>query len=245
MRPLPVILSLRRIRNRAGKRLGGGAMRPQSWSRLIHAGLAAMLVAACAPTTGRPADAPLARSAERQPDPVQAVDIPVRETEIRGSAADWERAQVAARAEGTVSVVTHPSLQWRGWVPIFQQRFPDIKVEHLGMRPSEVTPRIISEQRNGVFAFDVMVGPTSNSVKNLAPAGVFQDLRPLLLSPESVDNAKWHGGLEMWADKEAYYSLVTAMTVTRATIVNRRMVPRGQFLARSRRVRTEGVSQRV
>ncbi len=165
----------------------------------------------------------------RQPDPVQPTVPAIKETAIQGSQAAWERALAAGRAEGTVSVVTHPSLQWRGWVPIFQQRFPEIKVEHLGMRPSEVTPRIISEQRNGLFNFDVMVGPTSNSVKNLSPAGVFQDLRPFMLSPEAVDNAKWHGGLEMWADKDATYSLVTAMTVTRATIVNRRMIPRGEL----------------
>src|SRR4051812_48248193 len=108
-----------------------------------------LATAACAPATGRPPDAqPGSRAASRTPDAPPQVTVPMKETDIKGSAAESERTLAAGRAEGTVNVVTHPSLQWRGWVPIFQQRYPELKVEHLGMRPSEATPRIIAEQNN-------------------------------------------------------------------------------------------------
>src|SRR5262249_5535895 len=110
---------------------------------------------------------------------------------------------------GTVSLITHPSQQWSGWVPVFQRRFPEIKVERLNMRPSQVTPRLLAEQKNGVYNFDVMMAPTSNAVTSLSPAGAFQPLRPFVTLPDALDDARWHGGFAMWAEKDDQFTLVT------------------------------------
>jgi iron(III) transport system substrate-binding protein len=92
-----------------------------------------------------------------------------------------------------------------------------------------VTPRLLSEQKNGVFDFDVMMAPTSNAVNNLSPAGAFQPLRPFVVLPAALDDAKWHGGFDVWAEKDDRFTLVTAMTAERATLVNRRIVPRNDL----------------
>jgi iron(III) transport system substrate-binding protein len=94
------------------------------------------------------------------------------------------------------------------------------------MRPSDVTPRILSEQQNGQFLYDVMVGPTSNAIKSLAPAGAFQDIRQFFALPDAVDNSKWGGGLDWYADKNEHFNLVTAVTITNATLVNRKLTPK-------------------
>jgi iron(III) transport system substrate-binding protein len=181
--------------------------------------------AAAAPTAApaKPAEkaAPAEKPAEKSAAASAGGDSAAVKSEI-------QKLYDAAKAEGgSLSLITHPATQWSGWVKVFQQQFPDLKVEHLGMRPSEVTPRLLAEQKNGVFNFDVYVSPTSNSVKSLSPAGVFQDLPPFITVDELKDPSKWHGGFEVWAEKDQKYSLITAMTVTKATMINRKLVPQG------------------
>ena len=187
---------------------------------------AAAPTTAAAPTAAKPAAATAAPAATTAPaKPADTASKPAEKSAAPAASADWDKVVADAKREGKVSVITHPSTQWSGWVPAFQRAYPEIKVEHLGMRPSDVTPRVISEQQNGQFLYDVMVGPTSNSVKLLAPTGAFQDIRPFIVLPDAKDEAKWNGGLMMFADKSDPFSLVTAMTITNATIVNRKLAP--------------------
>jgi ABC-type Fe3+ transport system substrate-binding protein len=193
--------------------------------------LALLAVTACA----APAAAPAATSkpAEAAPaatsKPAEAAPAATSKPAAAVSEAEWQRVVAAAKKEGKVSLVTHPSTQWSGWVAAFKEAYPDIKVEHLPMRPSDVTPRILSEQQNNQFLYDVMVGPTSNSVKSLTPAGAFQDIRSFFVLPEAVDDARWNGGLDVYADKDQFFNLVTSMTITNATLVNRKLAPKADF----------------
>lgn len=186
-------------------------------------GVLGLLLAACAPAAAPAPAQPTAASAAQPP--AAAAKPPAQPTAAAaGSDAEWARVLAAAKQEGHVSIITHPSTQWSGWVKVFEAAFPDIKVEHLGMRPSDVTPRILSEQKNGQFLYDLMVAPTSNSVQSLSPAGAFQDIRPFI-STDRVNPAQWPGGLELFADKSDPFNLVTSMTMTHATLVNRKLAP--------------------
>lgn len=193
-------------------------------------------VAACAPTPAAQPEKPAAQATTAPPaapaKPAAKEEQPAAKAPAAPSEAaptDLDKLIAAAKPEGTISIVTHPSTQWKGWVPVFEKRFPDLKVEYLGMRPSEVTPRIVSEQKNGVFNFDVYVAPTANSVKTMSPVGTFQDLRPFFALPEAIDNSKWYGGLDQWAEKDERYSLIVGQTLTYGVIVNRRLVPKPDF----------------
>jgi len=190
------------------------------WSALSVALLLLLAATACGPTAQSPA---------AQPAPAGQSPAAASSRAEQPAKDDWEPLLAAARAEGTVSLITHPSVQWSGWVPVFERRFPEIKVERLNMRPSQVTPRLLAEQKNGVYNFDVMMAPTSNAVTSLSPAGTFQPLRPFVTLPDALDDARWHGGFAMWAEKDDQFTLVTGMTAERAVLVNRRIVPRAEL----------------
>src|SRR5436305_1694857 len=73
-----------------------------------------------------------------------------------------------------------------------------------------------------------MMAPTSNAVTNLSPAGVFEPLRPFVVLPDALEDAKWHGGVELWAETRDHFTLLTAMTAERAPLVNWSLSQEGQ-----------------
>src|SRR5687768_11814046 len=211
------------------------------WPRLVGlAPLVAMLVTACAPaaappapTSAPPAAAP-AKPAEPASKPAEAAKPAAAAPTTAPAAAaktggqSMQELVAAAKAEGAISVITHAQDIYNSWVPVFQAKFPDIKVEHLNLRVSDATPRIIAEQKNGVFAFDALVVPTSNAVTLLAPAGAFQDMRPLFLS-ETMDDKAWHGGFNRWADEKDNFSFVSSITLNQQVLINRALIPKSQL----------------
>jgi iron(III) transport system substrate-binding protein len=205
------------------------------WPRLAGlAPLIAVLVVACAPAAAPPAptSAPSKPAEAAKPaepaKPAEAAPTTAPAAAAKTGGQTLDELAAAAKAEGAISVITHAQDIYNGWVPAFQARFPDIKVEHLNLRVSDATPRIIAEQKNGVFAFDALVVPTSNAVTLLAPAGAFQDMRPLIL-PETVDDKAWHGGFNRWADEKDYFSFVSSITLNQQVIINRAMIPKEQL----------------
>src|SRR5215210_6756346 len=87
-----------------------------------------------------------------------------------GSAASWEQTVQDAKKEGSVVVVTHTNLLYRDTIAKFKERYPDIQVEHVSIRPSEFAPKVVTEQQNGTFGYDVWISPTSNMVEVVLPA---------------------------------------------------------------------------
>jgi iron(III) transport system substrate-binding protein len=174
------------------------------------------------------AGAACAPAAAPAPDSAQKAEPPAALSEQ--TKAELDQLLAAAKREGgSITIVAHPAAQWSGWIPVFQKRFPDLKVEFLGLRPSQATPRILSEQKNGLYALDVMVGPTSNVVSNLSPVGVFQAFPPFVQLEEVKQASKWYGGYEMWAEENDKFSFITNMTVARTIVVNRKLLPKADF----------------
>jgi len=192
--------------------------------------LIAVLIVGCAPAATAPTSAPAtsapanaAEPAGKAPEAAKpAAAAPTAGASKEGVSLDELRA--AAKAEGALSIITHAQDIYSAWVPAFQAAYPEIKVEHLMLRVSDATPRIIAEQKNGVFAFDALVVPTSNAVTLLAPAGAFQDMRPLIL-PATMDDKAWHGGFNRWADEKDFFSFVSSITLNQQVLINRALVP--------------------
>jgi iron(III) transport system substrate-binding protein len=201
----------------------------------------AALVVACAPaaappapTSAPPAAAP-AKPAESAGKPAEsakpaAAAPTTAPATAKSDGQTMDELLAAAKAEGAVSIITHAQDIYNAWVPVFQAKFPDIKVEHLNLRVSDATPRIIAEQKNGVFAFDALVVPTSNAVTLLAPAGAFQDMQPLFL-PTTIDDKAWHGGFNRWADEKDHFSFVSSITLNQQVIINRALVSKSELSA--------------
>ena len=120
-----------------------------------------------------------------------------------GAGAQWEQTLQAARKEGSVTVVTH-TICYRETVQKFQEKYPDISVEHVAIRPSEFAPKVVTEQQNGTFGYDLWVSSTSNMVEVVLPAGGFDKLTPLLILPEVTEGKELATGSLSWATNEPF-----------------------------------------
>lgn len=194
-----------------------------------------VLVAACspaAPSAPEPkAPAPVAQPTAQPAVQPAAKAEPAAVQPAAAWQAEWDKTVAAAKQEGRLVLVTHPGTDYKRLVEHFQAAYPDIKVEHTGARPSDISPKIITEQQNGQYGWDVMTASTSNMSNVLAPTGAFQDLRPQFLLPDAMDDSKWAGGFESWAHDVSKQPLifVHAMDVVGGYSVNRDVIPSSEF----------------
>jgi len=172
-----------------------------------------MLLMACtAPPTGAPTGGGLAAPAD------QGTDWQAR----------WDRTLEAAKKEGKVVVVTHTNLYYRDQIQKFNEKYPEIQVEHVAIRPSEFAPKLITEQQNGIYGYDLWISPTSNMVEIVVPAGGFEKLTPYLITPDVTEPTNYRGGKVLWATEEPYV-LLNRGNVAGGVWVNRDQVPRSEF----------------
>jgi ABC-type Fe3+ transport system substrate-binding protein len=193
-------------------------------TRALLAAAAALMLAACNPST--PAPAPTAPPAPTTS--ASAVNTPAS----IGGTADWDRIVADANKEGKL-VVAHSSLESNGRIlQVFQDKYPSIQLERSGMAASVFSPRVVSEQRQGLFAWDLLIGTGFNSAERvLAPANALGDIRPFLqeLPADVKDDAKWAGGFLMLRNPTSPDSLVTEMNTGYRLFVNRAALPADQF----------------
>jgi iron(III) transport system substrate-binding protein len=112
----------------------------------------------------------------------------------------WKQTLDAANKEGEVTISLHLNNALANVAKAFQAKYPSIKVNYSLQNVATFTPKVMTEQRNGEYLWDVLIAPTSNAVSVLAPAGVFQDFVPFVVNPEIRDDKKWHGGFELWGN---------------------------------------------
>jgi iron(III) transport system substrate-binding protein len=143
--------------------------------------------------------------------------------------AEWDRTLEAAKREKLI-IATMPGSNDQKLMAAFQKAFPDIPVEHTGARPSDFSPKLIGEQRNGIFAWDVMESSgATNMHEVLMPADAFQDIRPFFLLPDAIDPAKWQGRVfELYTAPDKPYILIHDWAVRHTLYVNREFVPRDE-----------------
>ena len=170
--------------------------------------------AAAAPTTAPGGSATAAGAAQAAP------------------AADWDAILAAAKQEGSLVLNNGAAAAGETVVAAFQAKYPWLQVQSTTLAASQFTPRALTEQRNGLFAWDLLLGAGFNNVeRSLAPAGAVGDIRPLLadMPPDVKDDSKWAGGF-MWLRSDASPdSLVTDLPVTYGVYVNRDQVPTAQL----------------
>src|SRR3989442_6588578 len=115
----------------------------------------------------------------------------------RGSAAtEWEQAVAAAKKEGKVAVNTFTGQGFARVFKLFSQAHPDIKLDHTNLEPVDFVPRVTTERRAGLYTWDVCTMPMSTALQVLKPAGVWDPVRPAIITPEARTAASWRGGFE-------------------------------------------------
>src|SRR2546428_8663503 len=115
----------------------------------------------------------------------------------RGSAAtEWEQAVAAAKKEGKVAVNTFTGQGFARVFKLFSQAHPDIKLEHTNLEPVDFVPRVTTERKAGLYTWDVCTMPMSTALQVLKPAGMWDPVRPAIVTPEARSDASWRGGFE-------------------------------------------------
>ena len=148
----------------------------------------------------------------------------------RPGQAEWERALKGAKEEGRVVVLGPPGNDVRrALTEPFEKAFPGIQVEYNGATGSKMAPRLLSERRARQYLADVHVGNPGTATTTLLPAGVLDNIRPLLILPEVVDLGKWWQGRFDFADRDGKYNLVFSTNVMTHVAVNPQSVKKGEL----------------
>jgi ABC-type glycerol-3-phosphate transport system substrate-binding protein len=105
--------------------------------------------------------------------------------------AEWEKVLAAAKKEGQVAIYISG---YEEILPDFQKEYPDIKVNAVTGRGSQIGQRLLAERRAEKFLADVVSAGGVTTYQQLHPAKVFDPIKPALLLPEITDTSKWFEG---------------------------------------------------
>jgi ABC-type Fe3+ transport system substrate-binding protein len=120
------------------------------------------------------------------------------------SDSDWQKLVAAAKQEGKV-VISH--FTDAGIDPVLRQfeKAYGIHVEASPGRPDAVIPKILTEQQNGQFNWDVLLQPVNNVRLVLEPAHGLEPILPFLVRPDVAADEHWYGGLTAHVPMDPLY----------------------------------------
>ena len=115
--------------------------------------------------------------------------------------AEWEQTVAAAKKEGEVSF--YGSQGYEKVFEVFQQRYPEIKVNSVtNLRGSEHGQRVMTERRAGKYLVDLFINGVVTPIQVYLKANILEPIRPALILPEVIDESKWWNGKHHYADAE-------------------------------------------
>ncbi|MEK7215794.1 MAG: extracellular solute-binding protein [Chloroflexota bacterium] len=181
---------------------------------------AAALAAACAPTTTTPPSPPAGGA------PAPGAPAPAAPSWQK----EWDDTVTAAKKEGKLVVVTSVGASYREAVGEFQKAYPDIQVEHTSLNASAFAPKVVTEQKGGVFNYDVATSTYGSLPTALLPVDGLAPIKPLFLRGDVLDNAVWSDGFEGgWKDTAKQYGYAPFVTRSRHFWVNTDLVKDGDI----------------
>jgi iron(III) transport system substrate-binding protein len=126
-----------------------------------------------------------------------------------------------------VVLSTHAGSGYEKYVVAVKQALPDLKVEATTIKASDFAPRVIVEQQNGQFLWDVHMGPSSNMFTVVAPANGLEPIKPFLanLSADVRDDSKWAGGFELFTDANNPQTFISQLSANPGIFVNKDILP--------------------
>ena len=142
---------------------------------------------------------------------------------------DWNATVAAAKKEGQVVVLLLTGEEHRQAVLPFEQAYPDIKLNAVGGRGREVTPRIRAERTAGQYSWDVYLNASETGALVFKPAGYLAPLRPVL-EPDLLPDRLWLSGFEAgWVDVEHKYIYAYGGSLNYMAYANRTIVPNSEL----------------
>ena len=132
----------------------------------------------------------------------------------------WEDTKARARGK-TLVISVHAIRGHAETVNEFQKRFPEIRVQLTQQNPSQAAPRIIAEQRNGIFNWDVWWAATSNMTTVGQPAGIIVPITDYLILPEVKNLENWRTPDFIYASKKGSFVFAHAHLAEGTVFINR------------------------
>lgn len=117
---------------------------------------------------------------------------------------EWEKVVDAAKKEGSVVVYSTAGAETRAvLMRAFKEKY-GISAEVITAKGAEVSQKLFSERRAGLYMADIYTGGSTTIVNELKPGGVLDPLEPVLILPEVTDTKLWYSGRLPWTDTGHY-----------------------------------------
>ncbi len=142
-------------------------------------------------------------------------------------AQDWQAEWAAALAQSKgqdLNLTVHSYEAHEAVAREFQKKFPDIKVNVTAATPSSTAPRIVTEQKNGIYNVDSWWASTSNMNNIVLPADGFEKITDYLILPEVKDPSKWQRPDMLYTSDRGPYIMVHSYYYEAIGFVNSNVV---------------------
>lgn len=114
----------------------------------------------------------------------------------------WDRTITEARKEGVVVIYssTGAAAARDSIIKAVADKY-GLKVDMMTGRGAEISQKLLSERKAGIYLADVYIGGATTIVTIFVPAGIFQPLESAFILPEVKDPAYWFGGKHPFFEK--------------------------------------------
>ncbi|MEK7214132.1 MAG: ABC transporter substrate-binding protein [Chloroflexota bacterium] len=145
---------------------------------------------------------------------------------------EWDELVAKAKQEGKLNIITLTGVGQRKRMDAFEKAFPGIEANLQEFSSaSQIAPKVIAEQKAGVFEWDIAdISPTT-ALQVMRPAGTWEPIRPLFFRPDVLADENWYGGFDegfIDIDKKWAYGGDYIIT-NRNSWINTDMVPEGSI----------------
>ncbi|WP_161139890.1 ABC transporter substrate-binding protein [Propylenella binzhouense] len=113
-----------------------------------------------------------------------------RSPALAEGSADWDAAVAAAKGQ-SLNLIMDPFDAHAKVVDVFKEKFPDINVQANAIHASDAAPKVITEQKNGLYNWDTWWAVCSNMNNVATPAGVLVPIDEFFVLDEVKDRSKW------------------------------------------------------
>lgn len=142
--------------------------------------------------------------------------------------ADWQKrwADTIAKAKGQELILAiQPDAANVATIEVFKKKFPGIDVKVSQMTTTVFSPRVIAEQKAGIYAWDSFLGLTANLNTAVIPFGGFARITDYFILPDVKDPKTWRAPHLRFSTPKGEYVFLYSLTNSKANYINTRSLP--------------------
>lgn len=140
----------------------------------------------------------------------------------------WKAAVAGAKGQ-KLKIIVQPDDGFENVVKIFKAKFSGIEVQQTISHPSDAAPRIITEQKNGLFAWDVWWATAANMNGIVYPAGGLDKISDYLILPEVTNMSNWKAPDFVYPAPDRPYVFIHTYYLQNLGLYHTGFVPGGQL----------------